>query len=296
LCDGGDYGLPVGVRADWTVDGLQQEDTAAHYDTVNGEVYVVPSNRVCFYAPRFAAVRRVEGVIAHERRQLPDVEVIDTPLAATDEAQPVATSTQRHAVVVNRGDQPPNLFRVRQQPGGMENRQASMDSFNAMSPYANLEIIRSGEVVGSEQALLERAVQAAVTWAGDQAVQVVFENKQAVAAVGLRQPGIVYMTTEPNSPKLRLLKLASTNHALPGEVVEFTLRFDSVGDQVIGNVTIVDNLATRLEYVADSAKSSVPANFSSVPNGAGSSVLRWEITDPLEPGDGGILTFTARVR
>jgi uncharacterized repeat protein (TIGR01451 family) len=92
------------------------------------------------------------------------------------------------------------------------------------------------------------------------------------------------------------VKLASTNHALPGEEVEFTLRFDSVGDQLIGNVTIVDNLATRLEYVPNSAKSSVAANFSAVPNAAGSTVLRWEITDPLEPGDGGILQFTARVR
>ena len=46
-------------------------------------------------------------------------------------------------------------------------------------------------------------------------------------------------------------------HALPGEVVEFTHRFDNVGDHEIGNVTIVDNLTTRLEYVPNSATSSV---------------------------------------
>ena len=142
----------------------------------------------------------------------------------------------------------------------------------------------------------KRSVQAAVTWNGDQAAQVVFSNQQAVAVVGLKQPGIVYQTDEPNSPRLRLVKLASTYHALPGEEVEFTLRFDSIGDQVIGNVTIVDNLTTRLEYVPNSAKSTVDAGFSAVPNGAGSTVLRWEIKDPVKPGEGGVLQFRATVK
>jgi uncharacterized repeat protein (TIGR01451 family) len=124
----------------------------------------------------------------------------------------------------------------------------------------------------------------------------VLNNKQAVAAVGVKQPGIVYENGEPSSPRLRLIKCASTNHAEPGEEVEFTLRFDNIGDQTIGNVTIVDNLATRLEYVEQSAKSSVATGFSAVPNGEGSTVLRWEIKDPVKAGEGGILQFTCRVR
>ena len=145
---------------------------------------------------------------------------------------------------------------------------ATINVNSTLAAYANLTIIRTGEVDGSEKAKLEKSVQNAVTWSADQAVQVVFENKQAVAVVGVKQPGIVYENGEPSSPRLRLLKLASTNHALPGEEVEFTLRFDNVGDQVIGNVTIVDNLATRLEYVAASAKSSAASGFSAVPNDA----------------------------
>ena len=144
--------------------------------------------------------------------------------------------------------------------------------------------------------IIKRGVQAAVAWNGDQAAQVVFSNRQAVAVVGLKQPGIVYQTDEPGDPRLRLVKLASTNNALPGEEVEFTLRFDSIGDQMIGNVTIIDNLTTRLEYVPNTAKSTVAASFSSVPNGAGSTVLRWEIKDPLKPGEGGVLQFKCRVK
>jgi uncharacterized repeat protein (TIGR01451 family) len=296
LCDGGDFGLPAAVRADWTVDGLEQEDAVAHYDTLAGDVVVTPSNRVCVYAPRFAAVRRVVSVVAHEHRTQIDVAIEEHAPILADDAQPVVSSTQRHAVVINRGERPANLFRGRQQAGATENVLAPMDTFSSLGTYANLEIIRTGEVVGTDQPKLAKSVQSAVAWSGDQAVQVVFENEQAVALLGLKQPGIVYQSEGPQNPRLRLLKLASTYHAQLGEEVEFTLRFDNIGDQVIGNVTIIDNLTTRLEYVADSAKSSVDAGFSSVPNGTGSSVLRWEITGPVEPGEGGILQFTARVK
>lgn len=51
LCDGGDYGTPAGVKADWTIEGLEPEDAISHYDTADGQVLVTPSNRVCIYAP-----------------------------------------------------------------------------------------------------------------------------------------------------------------------------------------------------------------------------------------------------
>jgi uncharacterized repeat protein (TIGR01451 family) len=296
LCDGGDFGLPAAVRADWNVDGVEQEDTIAHYDTVSGNVIVTPSNRVCIYAPRFAAIRRVESVAAEERRLLIGVAADDVSLANAQKAQPVAKLLQRTGVKTDVGQQPLGIFRERQQAGGLEDLLAVIDVNSTLAAYADLQIVRLGQVIGSEKPKLERSVQNAVSWSGDQAVQVVIANKQAIAAVGVKQPGIVYENGEPSSPHLRLIKLASTNHALPGEEVEFTLRFDNIGDQQIGNVTIIDNLATRLEYVPQSAKSSVAAGFSAVPNGEGSMVLRWEITDPVKAATGGILQFTCRVR
>lgn len=296
LCDGGDFGLPAAVRADWTVDGLEPEDAVAHYDTLDGRVVVTPSNRVCVYAPRFAAVRRVEGLQAQERLQLIDIAADGFAPAHADDAQPPRVAKQRHAVLVNRSERPANLFRGREQPGQMVNLQAAMDTYSSLGLYANLQVVRTGEVVGSETAKLQEAIQSAITWTGDQQVQVVFENKQAVAVLGLKQPGQVYQIEGPHDPRLRLLKLASTYHALPGEEVEFTLRVDNVGDQVIGNITIVDNLTTRLEYVADSARSTLDGDFSSTPNGTGSTIIRWEIESPLEPGEGGILQFKCRVK
>ena len=97
-------------------------------------------------------------------------------------------------------------------------------------------------------------------------------------------------------PRLRVCKIASRHEARPGEDVEFTIRFDNVGDQVIGNVTVIDNLTTRLEYVPDSAQCSLKAQFSTQPNEGGSLVIRCEITDPLKPGTGGVIRFRCRVR
>jgi uncharacterized repeat protein (TIGR01451 family) len=288
--------LPAGVRADWTINGLEQEDAIGHYDTIDGRVIVQPTNRVCIYAPRFAAVRRVDSVAAHERRQL--IEIVDerTHLIEADETTPVVASLQRHKASVNLAERPPELFRAREQAGGTENLLAVMDVYGGLAPYCDFTIVRTGQLTGDEKPLVEKAVQAAITWTGDQAAQVLFENKQAVANVQVEQVGTVYRVDQPNSPRLRIIKMASTGHALPGEEVEFTIRFDNVGDQVMGNVTIVDNLATRLEYVPDSAKSTVLVKFTTEPNGAGSSVLRWEIRDPLKPGEGGVLQFRTRVR
>ncbi|MGD9633193.1 MAG: hypothetical protein AB7G28_04780 [Pirellulales bacterium] len=296
LCDGGDDGLPAAVRADWAVDGLEPEDAIAHYDTIDGRVIVTPSNRVCIYAPRFAAVRRVENLLAHERRQLIDIAVEDAAPVGSAEVQPVVASTQRTGVAINLGERPANLFRGREQAAEYVQVIAPGEFYNTVGPYAILETLRTGEVVGTEIPAVKRIVQNAIAWTGDQGPQVVFSNRQAVAVVGLKQPGVVYQTDEPGDPRLRLIKCASTNHALPGEEVDFMLRFDNIGNQTIGNVTIIDNLTTRLEYVPETAKSTVESQFSSVPNGTGSTVLRWEIKDPVKPGEGGVLSFKSRVK
>jgi hypothetical protein len=79
----------------------------------------------------------------------------------------------------------------------MENLQATMDAYTSLAAYANLEIIRTGEVSLAERAQLEESIQSAITWTGDQAPQVVFGVKMAQGMIGVRQPGIIYQTDEP---------------------------------------------------------------------------------------------------
>jgi uncharacterized repeat protein (TIGR01451 family) len=296
LCDGGDDGLPVGVRQDWTVEGLEQEDTIAHYDTVDGRTVVTPSNRVCIYAPRFGVVRRVTDLRLYARYDRADGFGQNVSPAKIDEKEEAVKSLALLEPSIQRARQPSSLLLERQQVGQFDRQRRVAEFDGLLAPYANLQIIRTGTVSDEQRAFVARSSLAAISWAGDQGPQVVLDSKQAQATVSEKQVGVVYRLNEPNKPRLRLLKLASRSSARPGEVVEFTLRYDNIGNREIGNVTIVDNLTTRLEYVPDSAKSSLPASFSTEPNDHGSVVLRWEIRDPLDAGKGGILQFKCKVK
>jgi uncharacterized repeat protein (TIGR01451 family) len=296
LCDGGDHGLPVGVLADWTITGLESEDTVAHYDTVDGRTIVTPSNKLCIYAPRFAAVRQVVNPVGYARYDAAGGALQQIGARPLNENEEAAASVAERKPIIDRTKQPPSLLRERQQGGELARDRRAAAIIGSLAPYANFEIIRSGTLTGEDRVKLARASLAALTWTSNQAAQVVIDRRRAQAVVSVQSPGTIYHLLEPNSPKLRLCKLASKGAAVPGEEIEFTLRFDNIGDRVIGNVTIADNLTTRLEYVPDSQKSSLEANFSTTPNDGESHVLRWEIIEPLQPGHGGVLQFRARVR
>lgn len=295
LCDGGDYGLPVGVRANWQIDGLEQEDTVAHYDTVDGRTIITPSNRVCIYAPRFGVVRKVVDLHEYARYEMPDGVDSGLALSQINEDEPALVALNQRGPNINRARRAASLLKERQMPGELALDVEVREFSGALAPYANLSIVRAGIIEMSEKALVQESVEAAVTWTGDQAAQVTINKRTAQAEVGVQHLGVIYHQVQPNNPKLRLIKLASKCAAQPGDEVEFILRFDNIGDRVIGNVTIVDNLTTRLEYIPDTAEASVDAEFSTSANEHGSLILRWEITEPVEPGEGGILRFKCRV-
>lgn len=296
LCDGGDFGIPAGVRSDWSTTGIEQEDTITHYDTLDGRVVVAPSNRVCIYAPRFGAVRRVTNLSVNHHRVGPGGIVDEMSLAAAGSTRTATTGLQQHAPAASLGDQPASLYRSRDRASGTENRVVARDLETFLSPKLDLHVMRVGIIDNGEKPRLAQAILSAHTWSSDLSAQVVIDAKGAQEVRSRTQPGQVFVLDEPDSPRIRLIKIASTAAAQLGEEVEFALRFDNIGDQTIGNVTIIDNLATRLEYVEGSQKGSVAAEFSAEPNEGGSLVLRWEITEPVKPGEGGVLTFKTRVR
>ena len=296
LCDGGDHGLPAGVKQDLHIDGLEQEDTVAHYDTVDGHTYITPSNQVCVYAPRFAVVRRVVDLQEYARYDAANGFGHTMSLAKFDENEKVATSLNKLEPHIDRVEDPASLLRERQQPGELGREVRLAADIGTLSPYADLQLVHTGTLVGDEKVKIARASIAAITWTGDEAPQIMIDSRNAIAAISQRQPGVVYHLDEPNKPCLRLVKLASTSTAKPGEEIEFTLRLDNMGNREMERVTVVDNLTTRLEYVADSAQSSVAADFSTDPQPTGSGILRWELKEPLQAGAGCILKFKCKVR
>lgn len=296
IFDGGDQEAEVRVRDDWRIDGLDQEDTIAHYDTLDGRTLVTESNRVCLYAPRFAAVRRVDTPF--EGQQLASPSGVLQPLipAGHEELLAAADHNQPVQALGDIGLKTPLIALARDLPLELEQRLRPEALQDRLKPYENSQLMRAGVLVEAEKPFIAKQVQAAITWTRDQAVQIELERVAAVALTKDQALQATYTVDLPNHPQLRICKIASTPTAQPGDIVEFTLRFDNVGDQTIGNVTIVDNLTTRLEYVPDTAKSSLESTFSSRPNEGDSQTLRWEIANPLRPGDGGLVRFHCRVR
>lgn len=297
ICDGGDQNADVHVKQDWTVVGLDQQDTVAHYDTLDGKTEVSHSNCVCIYAPRFAAVRKVTTPVFYEgHERIADVE-LPTKLNIHEENRVPTTAIQPQQVVAQLGiDQAQKL---REQNRGLAVDQATQIILvrEGFLPHEDLLFIQRGIFQAHEKARLAEMTAAAVIWTNNQAVQIIIDGKPAVEARGQAEPQETIVYEREGKPCLRICKIADKSEAKPGEIVTFTLRFDNVGDQRIGNVTVIDHLTPRLEYVEGSAESNLPATFVAVPQlPEETTVLRWEITAPMKVNDGGVIRFKAKVR
>ncbi len=295
--DGGDEGRPAGVTQNKQVLGLEMEDAVAHYDTLDGHTVVEPSNEVYLYSPRFGAVRQVVGLVSNEERQHASGVHLPEKVSTPTTLQIVAGTKQNVQPSGEIAARPPVALRSKQAKDVLSTVLGPRGFQDGFKPYENLAIIRQGLMKEAEMPFLARGAKAAIAWSHTQAVQIILERQGAMAEVKYDASMSIYTAAEPpGRPRLRLVKVASTPFAQPGDTVDFTLRFDNIGNQPIGNVTILDSLNTRLEYVEGSAQCSVAAKFSTQPNEGGSVVVRCEVSHPLEINKGGVLRFRCRVR
>ncbi len=297
LADGGDHPPAACTLPDQEVRGLNFEDTVAHFQTLDGRTLTEPSNRVYVYSPRFRAVRQVVNVQQDAQAENLNDMHLPTRLADNQRAIGPDTNTQNLQATRQASQAGPIIYWMRQGDGAVSSAIGPNGFQGGFQPYEDFTAIRLGVMLEAEMPFLADGVTAALTWSSRQAVQVMIDNQAAAAETGVDKISMLYSVNEKiTHPKLRLIKVASTQFAQPGETVDFTLRFDNVGSEIITDVTILDNLTTRLEYVAESTQSSVPAQFSARPNEAGSQVLQWVITKPLKVGEGGVIRFQCRVR
>ncbi len=297
LFDGNDRDQRIAVDQSWNIYGMDTEDTFGHFDTLEGKRMVSPSNRVAIYSPRFAAVRKV-FVLSNAGRTV----AINT---AEEKMQTVmnkgkdfsSTAKQNESVRRNRSTQRANAFRDRTR-GLNANYTARLSGLrNSFAPYENLRLIKFGRFSSAEAARLSLGMQSAKVWEDELGLQVAVKNANVIVAEDLKRVQQIEMIdTKGDNATLRVVKLASKIAAKPGDEVEFTIRFDNLSRKLIGNVTIIDNLTSRLEYIDGSAQSSLESNFISKKNEAGSLTLRWEVIDPIPGGEGGIIRFKCRVR
>ena len=296
LCDGGDKSVKVVVDRDWSVRGLNLEDTVVHYDTLLGETKVTPSNEVCIYAPRFAAARKIYGTV--QNTQALSAVGVENP------TRPNLAAETLPAIAVTQPMQPNRILRAkgpvvhqdRQEGLLVDNTWVPEMAENVFAPYENLSIIQRGVYLNSDKPRLAVGIAAAQVWTDNQAAQIVVKDLAPIEIVDEKGVGQTFVYDLQGKPRVRLCKIASKRDARPGDIVDFTLRFDNVGDQPVGNVTIIDNLTTRLEYVEGSQQCSLKSEFFTQVNEGDSLVLRWQIIEPLQVKEGGIIRFKCRVR
>ncbi len=296
LHDGGDAYEPVGVSPEWRVEGLNVEDTVAHYDTLDGRTLVEPSNCAYIYAPRFSSVRSVVNASSSEYVDGPTRMRKPERVVNYEERTRIVTATEQQQPIGQVANTKLTVFRRDQQTGVASTALLAHNFQQSFAPFENLSVIRSGAMQGAEKARLAERVESAIIWTKDDGVKVFVEKQMAAVLSGDKRAQAIFTVKEPVNARLRICKIASTPAAQPGDVVDFTIRYDNVGDAVVGNIVILDSLTTRLAYEPDSAQSSRKAHFTTAHNAAESLELRWEIDEPLQPGDGGLVRFRCKVR
>jgi uncharacterized repeat protein (TIGR01451 family) len=296
LCDGGQVGPPVAVGKNGALLGLQMEDTVARYTTLDGRTLIEPSNKVELYSPRFNAVRQVVDVEVDQQRHRAAGVAEPVKVVAPRTSEPVAFNARNERLVREIGTNPAGQLRARLTHAALSTNLLPRAFDNHFRAFEDFAVIRSGIYIGSDEPILARASQAAIAWKKNQGVQVILDEQTAAAAVASQKPQETFTIGSAPNPRLRIVKVASTPVAEPGDEVSFTIRFDNVGNQPIGSVQIIDSLTTRLEYVPDSAQCSLKARFTTQPNEGDSLVVRCVLDEPLPAGKGGIFRFRCIVR
>jgi uncharacterized repeat protein (TIGR01451 family) len=300
LANGGDGTTGTRVKDDWTVQNFESSDTVAHFDTLSGQILVEPSNQVYLYAPRFCAVRKVEGLLNHGQI---------TALSQTDGQLTLNVDKNKEQLGFAAQEMKTGYARTQTHLGGAGSRRASTgaktvqgliayNNFESAMYYSNQ--LRQRTIGSAELANLAEGSIGARAWQGQEGIKVQINVLAPMEATAIEGAESFFQidAEESKTSKLRLIKVASKNSAQPGEIIEFTIRFDNVGNQVIGNVTILDSLTARLEFLPDSTKSSFQSGFlvQSSGNSSNSFTLRFEITEPLKPGEFGVVQFQCRIR
>lgn len=310
LHDGGDCGERVGLDRNGAVHGLDPSDTVSAYSDSRGRRRLAISNRVCLCVPRFVVLRGVLALLDHQS-------VVGVGEAEAVQAQ-IKVEARMPSLVAQQQEQLAAL-RGRQRSSGTI-ASLNLERLDAVALLKAVHIdIGVAEALGTsrlEQLTMEqrtrlvRQIEFARQFIQPYGVRGVEQVSQGPVVVGrLQGVNVVSNVQEvrdlnssceepprlPDQP-LHLYKWASTRSAQVGDVVTFFLKYANHGGQPISDVAVSDSLTGRLEYVTGSSRSNRDAVFTTLENRAGSLLLHWEVSGPLQPGQSGVVSFQARIR
>jgi uncharacterized repeat protein (TIGR01451 family) len=297
LCDGGDHDDRAATSRTGNLAGVEPRDALVRFQAERSSPRVLPTNMVCIYAPRFAAVRRPFGVEAHT--------TVDV-LAANERLERQELRAARQGPRRFTKNQAPHAARERLRPSELARPEGttyydevrvlhSADQFTHVAGHVLNQGPETSKDVDRAAAILTPERLHAIKTAESPVVHgvVAGPNEQAMAwkpqeTVGVEEP--------PAKPGLAVIKQVDAQDGEPGDVVTYTIRFRNMGNVDIRNVSVVDSLLPRLEYVPGSATGPQGTVFTARDNPAGSTELRWDLPAPLPPGTDGAVSFRAKIR
>ncbi|MDO4583629.1 MAG: hypothetical protein Q4D62_05940 [Planctomycetia bacterium] len=282
----------------WKLNTQHEEGTYLFYNSPEGRETVQTTDPVSLYAPRFRAVRQVMDLSVDS--QIVQTGDIANPVEIHFQQYNTGPGTAKQQVQANQEKGKTVMTQLAsgqstgEVDGGLVAKAYTQDAVAAQEGTL-IEGVR--EVDGKMSAWISEGMDRANTWTQNEELQVFIDKVSAAVSVKNESVPSIYTVQEGDKkPQMKIYKVASRSAANPGETVDFTIFFENVGPVPVGNVVLVDNLSARLEILEDSAESSVDALFSYEPNESGSLVLRWEVTQPLSPGEKGAVKFRCVVR
>lgn len=296
ICDGGDEGYPVHYHG-LEMKGLETEDTVVEFYDNNNKRRVEPSNKVCVYAPRFAAVRSATAPIA-------GVQIAKA--AGAHDGLGVGGLDAKMRVDENKHIDQLDTVRMRARASGLKKDQSDnvFDKTQSASVHAKLvnlfearKFIAEGQYVRDESPIISDGMAAAGVWSRDEYPVVSASDVTGQAVSTVTKVEAYTAVEDPRGPgQLRVVKLADKSVAEVGDTIEFTIRIDNLGGLELREVKLVDNLTPRLEYVEGSATHTLDGELVVEDNGEGSSKLTFRLAAPLKGKTGGVLKFRCVVR
>jgi uncharacterized repeat protein (TIGR01451 family) len=309
LHDGGDAGIPAGLDAEGRLHGLDPADSVAEYKNDKGEKRIAVSNRVCVCVPRFAVINtesRLEGndtvlgLAGAGMVRGQSLLAAKMPTLLTKQQEKLAGYKSRRSLSANVGNQVLGTLIGIQVLNAIHISEGPFTVIGGIKPY---------ELDAETRIRLLRQIEFARSITKKFGTLVVdnVENTQVVGRTeGLALISAVAEARDISCPcfhepivldkPLMLCKWADRGSAEVGDAVTFTLKYSNIGGKPISEVAVNDSLTGRLEYVPDSAQSSRDAVFTTEKNEAGSTILRWEVSGILLPGQSGLVRFQAKIR
>jgi uncharacterized repeat protein (TIGR01451 family) len=278
--------------------GLSPSETAAQFSRPGERPRLVTSNQVCVYAPRFGLVRSSSAAIARLRLEGPRNVDHRVKRAAVEARVTTDYRLQQDKVNSLRRRERLSSVAMNETLGGIDELRVIAAMIKEEGYDKVFGHIGPNDVGQADDPRIARSIEAARAWNRDQfpAYTAITEGGGEIA--GSTLTGEIQQIKQPirKPGDLTLWKTVTPPNARQGDVVEFAISYRNVGQLPLESISIIDSLTPRLEYVADSAKTDRRAVFTASPNDAESHELRWDISDPVAGGEGGVVWFQAKVR